>query len=98
MIFSTSVTFAGALSSIPLDDSARGTIACYYAYNQACSNCDSETNRCPEWTSGDVVIVLQSQAKTSATFAAIFFVYAFGIFRFGFVLRKHIATYQIEYV
>lgn len=97
-IFGNSVAFSAALPAISVDDVTRGNIACYYARNEGCSNCDAVSGKCPQWSPSDVMKVLQTQAKTSATLAAIVFVYAFGAFRFGFVMRKHIATYQIEYV
>ena len=54
--------------------------------------------QCPEWTDSDILKVLQTQLKQSATLAAIFLIYAFSALRFGFILRSHVSRYQIEYV
>jgi len=98
VIFGSSVAFSVVLPSVAVDDETRGDIACFHAGNIGCSNCDDVSNRCPEWTVSDVMKVLQNEAMSSATLAAIVSLYAFGAFRFGFVMRKHIATYRIEYV
>lgn len=98
VIVSSSILFAAAIPTISIDDMIRGKIACAIARNYGCSSCGSEAERCLEWSVSDVIRILQTQSKTSAAIAAIFLVYAFGAFRFGFVMRRHIATYQIEYV
>jgi hypothetical protein len=45
-----------------------------------------------------VLRVLQTQYRSSAALAAIFIIYAISALRFGFLLRKHISLYQIDYV
>ena len=45
-----------------------------------------------------VIKVLLTQYKSSATFAAIFILYAISAMRFGIVLKRHISMYQIDYV
>lgn len=96
-IFSVSIVFSAKFSVAKIDDGVRGSVACFLD-SVSCTRCDKQTNRCPQWTAEDVKIVMQTQAKSSATLAAIFFVYAFGAVRFGFTMQKHISTYQIEYV
>jgi len=98
-IFGISIAFSSELWSQPIDDKTRGDIACFLDHGESCTGCEQTADRrCKEWSSIDVVLILQNQAKTSATLAAIFFLHAFGALRFGFVMMKHIATYQIEYV
>lgn len=98
MLFCVSISFSSSLVNAPLSYEIRGTLACTLDGGRGCTRCDESTGRCPEWTTEDVTIVLQSEAKTSATVAAIFLVYSFGATRVGFTMRKHIAMYQIEYV
>ena len=77
------------------------TIACGVDTADSCSNCDGSIegmDLCPEWNLDDVTRVLQTQTKGSATLAIIFFLYSFSALRFGFVLRKHVTMYQIDYV
>lgn len=96
-IFSMSIVFAAWLGSTAISDELRGNVACFLD-GTSCTRCQFEVRRCPEWSDADVVSVIQTQAKSSATLAAIFFAYAFGAIRFGFKMRTHISTYQIEYV
>jgi len=51
-----------------------------------------------EWQTGDVVRIIQTQLKQSASLAAIFFLYAFSALRFGFSLRASVSKYEIDYV
>ena len=51
-----------------------------------------------EWANGDVVRIIQTQLKQSATLAAIFFLYAISALRFGFSLRLTVSSYEIDYV
>lgn len=53
---------------------------------------------CPEWAKGDVVTIMQTQMKQSATLASIFLIFALRSLRFGFVLRSAMARYEIDYV
>lgn len=80
----------------------RGDIACFIDNSGTCSQCESIEDvsvlRCPEWSSEDVRIVLQTQAKSSAALASIFLLYAVSALRFGFSMRKYILLYQIDYV
>lgn len=46
----------------------------------------------------EVTKILQSQFKSSATFAVIFVIYAISALRFGFILKRDISMYQIDYV
>jgi hypothetical protein len=99
-IFVASIMFSGNLVQAPIDDSARGEVACFVDTADTCSNCDDPVpeNRCPEWNLYDVTRILQTQLKQSATLAAIFILYAISVLRFGFFLRKHLSLYQIDYV
>jgi hypothetical protein len=101
IIFVASISYSVALVDIPIDGSRQGDIACGVDTADSCSNCGRENPdlpQCPEWSLGDVKAVLQTQTKGSAALAVIFFIYSFSASRFGFVLRKHITMYQIDYV
>ena len=99
-IFVASIMFSGNLLLAPIGESERGEVACFVDRGVSCTNCDAliPRNRCPEWTLEEVTKILQTQLKQSATLAAIFFLYAVSVLRFGFVLRRHLAMYQIDYV
>lgn len=99
-IFSASIAWSVNLVGYNLEDALRGAVACSIDTVNSCTKCQnrSGSRECPEWTEGDVVKILQTQLKQSATFAAIVLIYSFGSLRFGFVLRKHISVYQIDYV
>jgi len=105
VIFAASLVFSVDLVDYGISKEERGRIACYIDTANSCTNCyprddfwDPEEPRCPEWTNDDILKVLQTQLKQSATLAAIFLIYAFSALRFGFVLRSHVSRYQIEYV
>ena len=105
VVFAASLVFSVDLVDYGISDEERGNIACYVDTANSCTNCypddegwDPTEPQCPEWTLDDVVKVLQTQLKQSATLAAIFLIYAFSALRFGFVLRSHVSRYQIEYV
>lgn len=74
-IFAASITFTLSLQEVPISDILRGEIACFIDQSGACTRCQEETSRCPEWGKDDVTKILQTQAKTGAAFAAIFVVY-----------------------
>lgn len=76
-IFAASITFTLSLQEIPISDILRGEIACFIDQSGACTRCQEETNRCPEWGKDDVTKILQTQAKTGAAFAAVFVVYVY---------------------
>ena len=100
-LFAASVAFSSSFVDIPLTDSQRGDLACFLDQAASCTNCDlpqGDPNRCPEWTVSDVTKVIQTQAKSSASLAAILMLYAFSALRFGWAMRKHIRMYQIQYV
>ena len=97
-LFIGSIVYSSSLISNPSSDSVRGDFACAVDVAKSCTQCDSTTNRCPEWTTEDVTRVLQSQAKASATLAGIFFLYTSGMIRFGRLLWKITQSYQIDYV
>jgi hypothetical protein len=101
-IFVASIMFSGALLVTPLGEEGRGAVACIVDRGVTCTNCDDDaipsSTVCPEWTLEEVTTILQTQLKQSATLAAIFILYSISVLRFGFVLRKHLAMYQIDYV
>eukprot|EP00978_Attheya_sp_CCMP212_P004547 scaffold9919_cov55-Attheya_sp.AAC.1 len=99
-IFVASLIYSINLVDVPLTDRLRGDIACYIDSAQSCTQCNNldGLQECPEWSDDDVIKVIQTQLKQSATLAAIFLLYAFSSLRFGFVLRSHISRYQIDYV
>jgi hypothetical protein len=85
---------------VGLKEGQRARIACSIDTVDSCTLCGNRLGltECPEWSTEDVFKVLQTQLKQSATLAAIFLVYSLGALRFGFVLRKHVRQYQIDYV
>mmetsp|Transcript_39667 Transcript_39667/g.55931 ORF Transcript_39667/g.55931 Transcript_39667/m.55931 type:complete len:117 (+) Transcript_39667:117-467(+) len=99
-IFTGSILISTSLIDVPLTDSERGVVACVIDTAESCSFCENKDGlrECPEWSDNEVTKVLQTQLKQSATLAAIFILYSIGALRFGFVLRKHISMYQIDYV
>ena len=99
-LFVASIVFSANLVAYPISQDTRGQIACFVDRNASCTNCQAEYGslRCPEWSLLDVTQILQTQLKQSATLAAIFMLYAMSVLRFGFVLRKHLSLYQIDYV
>lgn len=99
-IFVASIMFSGNLLITPIDQSARGQVACFVDRGVSCTCCDCEITEdvCPEWTLEEVTKILQSQLKQSGTLAAIFILYSISVLRFSFVLRKHLTLYQIDYV
>jgi hypothetical protein len=98
-LFVASIIFSADLVNAPIDESARGEVACQVDRGASCTMCDAKIarNRCPEWILDDVTLILQTQLKQSATLAAIFILYAISALRFGFLLRKHLSMYQIDY-
>ena len=101
VVFVASISYSVALVDIPITEDQQHDIACGVDTANSCSNCNGmnpNAPKCPEWSFEDVKRVLQTQTKGSATLAVIFFLYSFSALRFGFVLRKHITMYQIEYV
>jgi hypothetical protein len=82
-----------------IDNQTRGEIACTISAI-TCSSCDNNKGEqeCPEWSEQDVSSVLKTTLKQLATLSAIFMLYSIGALRFGFVLRKHLSLYQIDYV
>lgn len=96
--FAASIALSVRLVDVPIDDDARGSLACFLDAAGSCTGCELEENRCPEWSVVDVTRVLQTQAKGSAALAAIFLMHSFSALRFGFGLRRHIKMYQIDYV
>lgn len=101
VIFVASISYSVALVEIPIGPDQKHEIACGVDTADSCSNCELEDPtrpKCPEWSLDDVQRVLQTQTKGSATLSVIFFIYSFSALRFGFVLRKHITMYQIDYI
>lgn len=86
------------LRQSPVGDEVRGEYACRADYLGGCTGCDDTVDRCPEWSAEDVTAILLSQARSSATVAAVFVCFCFSSIRFGFVMMKRISMYQIAYV
>jgi hypothetical protein len=99
-LFVASLVLSAALLESPIDEADRGEIACYVDEGSTCTGCGDSAGgtQCPEWTLDEVTNILQTQLKQSATIAMIFFLYCISVLRFGFVLRKHLSLYQIDYV
>jgi predicted Fe-S protein YdhL (DUF1289 family) len=103
-IFSAGIAFSLSLEEIPISHELRGAIACFIDQSGSCTGCNTtsqelqELDRCPEWSEREVTKILQTQAKASSALAAIFLIYAFGVLTHGINLRRHITSYQIDYV
>jgi tellurite resistance protein TehA-like permease len=98
-LFVASIMFSANMVQAPIGEKERGNVACFVDTIGTCTNCNATLlERCPEWILEDVTKILQTQLKQSATLAAIFILYAISVLRFGFVLRKHLSMYQIDYV
>ena len=99
-IFITSLIYALQIISIPPENIGR--IACFIDVGGSCTGCNEKDadpkEVCPEWTTSDVITVLQTIMKQIATVAAIFLVYALITLRYGIVLFRYVVRYQIEYV
>jgi len=84
-----------------MSESVRGNVACFFDAG-TCTGCHDPqlppTDICPQWSEYDVDSIVRSHCKTVATVSAIFMVYCYSLIRFGFNMRRHLATYQIEYV
>lgn len=97
-IFSACIVYSLSLEAIPIPDDLRGAIACFIDRSGSCTGCQNTTSRCPEWSNEDVTKILQSQAKSGASLAAICLIYAVNCLRYGANLRTHISNYMIDYV
>jgi len=80
----------------------RHQVACLLDTSNSCSFCNilnvPEDEKCPEWEQQEVESILRTLMKQSACLACLLLIYAIEGFRFGFVLRRHISHYQIDYV
>merc|ERR1712172_284064 len=74
-IFTASIIYSLNFVTVSLDDRQRGSIACVVDSSGGCSNCPSSNLTiynstqalCPEWSQQDLVRVMQSQLKQSAS-------------------------------
>lgn len=84
----------------PITDEERGAVACNFDTARTCSYCGNRIGEqeCPEWTAGDVTSLLQAEYKMTAILAVIFITYAISATRYGILAKKHISSYQIDYV
>lgn len=97
-IFVGSISFASSWINPSLTDAKTGEFACTFDRGRTCTNCQSASNQCPEWSSDDVNKVLRSQAKASAALAGIFLLYTARLVQFGLHLWKLNQSYQVGYV
>jgi hypothetical protein len=107
-IASASIIFSVNLVKI-LTDPERGELACFIDSACTCSNCvndncndalpyNSTQQQCPEWSIEDVLKVMRTELKLSASIACIFFIYALGALRFSINLLNNVKRYEIDYV
>lgn len=107
-ILSASIIFSVRIVKL-ITDRERGALACFIDSACSCTNCDvkyCDTNvpfdsmqpLCPEWNIDDVLSVMRTQLKQSASVACIFLIYALGALRFGFNLFNQVKRYEIDYV
>lgn len=84
-----------------LEESNRADLACSLTFN-GCQNCDkrhhSDVEVCPEWENMDLQKILRTVMKQSSCLAFMLLIFAYEGLAFGFVLRRHISHYQIDYV
>lgn len=101
-LFASSLAFSSSIVDIGLSETRRSNLACIIDTAGSCTGCEEfaagDPRRCPQWSTEDVTKVIQAQAKASATLSAIFMLYAFSAWRFGWGMKQHIRMYQIEYV
>uniref|UniRef100_A0A7S2JSH7 Uncharacterized protein n=2 Tax=Leptocylindrus danicus TaxID=163516 RepID=A0A7S2JSH7_9STRA len=103
-IFCASLIYSSTFLDLDLSSEEVSLIACKIDTADSCSGCNKDNDGtlsipvCPEWSEDDVVKVICTQLKQSAILAAIFFIYALSALQFGFILRRHIKAYQIDYV
>ena len=98
-IFSACIAFSLSLEEFGITNELRGDIACFIDQSGSCTECEGSVNfRCPEWSKDDVTRIIQTQAKSGASLAAIFLIYASGCLRYGLNQRTHISNYMIEFV
>jgi hypothetical protein len=84
-IFAACIVFSISLVEIPITDGQRGDVACFLDESGSCTGCGEESDKCPEWSIPDVTRVIQTQAKASASLAAMLMLYAFSALRYGLV-------------
>jgi hypothetical protein len=107
-ILSASIIFSIRIVTL-ISEKERGELACFIDSACSCSNCNvtycdtngiynSSNTVCPEWSTEDVLSVMRTQLKQSASVACIFLIYALGALRFGFNLFNHVKRYEIDYV
>lgn len=105
-IFIASLLHSVDLVYIDLDEKLRATIACYVGTVNSCTNCEALTSNitlhvseiCTEWNREDVLKIMQTQLKQSASLAAIMLMYALTALRFGFRLKSIVSSYEVDYV
>jgi len=100
IIFVVSILSSLDVFNYSMSNEQRGNIACTIDLQGTCTLCGNTLgeSQCPQWSNEDVKLILRAELKESATLAAIVLLYSLGALRYGFVLRKHIAEYQIDYV
>ena len=107
-ILSASIIFSVKIVKL-ITNKERGALACFIDSACSCSNCNvsycdskdifnPDLPLCPEWSADNVLSVMRTQLKQSASIACIFLIYALGALRFGFNLFNHVKRYEIEYV
>lgn len=96
----TSIYYSFRLVKNDLTEDQRGALACAAGTTETCTNCnDLESGPvCPQWTLDQVTRVLQAQVRQIITLAGMFLLYAISSIRFGFIMRKHLILYEIDYV
>eukprot|EP00587_Corethron_hystrix_P011375 CAMPEP_0113328072 /NCGR_PEP_ID=MMETSP0010_2-20120614/19765_1 /TAXON_ID=216773 ORGANISM="Corethron hystrix, Strain 308" /NCGR_SAMPLE_ID=MMETSP0010_2 /ASSEMBLY_ACC=CAM_ASM_000155 /LENGTH=108 /DNA_ID=CAMNT_0000189257 /DNA_START=33 /DNA_END=359 /DNA_ORIENTATION=+ /assembly_acc=CAM_ASM_000155 len=98
-IFVTSVVVLVMFKPESLEDKDLYTNACRLDVRiMNCSNCTKGHEICPQWSKEQVVGILRTNLKMSAISSLIALMYAFSGVGYGFVLRDHISTHQIDYV
>jgi len=97
IIFVGSIYLSSYLRGATVPDNARGSFACAVDKGRSCTMCDASSGQCPEWTSNDVLRVLRSQTKASASLSGIYLIYTWKIIQFGVNLWKVNQSYQIGF-
>jgi len=98
-IFVTSLVMLWSYTSKAISNEEWYELACNLDTDlKNCETCSETEHECPQWKESEVLGILRTTLKQSTISAFIFLMYAFHGVGYGFVLREHIATYQIDYV
>jgi uncharacterized BrkB/YihY/UPF0761 family membrane protein len=98
--FVATLTFSIYLGHTSVDENTRASAACFF--DGDCYGCQDPQlpleDVCTSFSEDNIDKIIRTECKSVVTLSVIFMVYCWTLIRFGFTIRKHLATYQIEYV